>query len=145
MRSRCPSPKALSSSAGCSRGSSSNSGTRFPRRTSLFRRVPFGPLIRDNFILPPSSGPAFVQLAAQFFDALIQNNQRLPELKQLGVPVKLIWGEFDPYITVAVAERRKSQLKHASLTVVPAGHWLQVDEPKQVALAMLSKASTAAG
>jgi pimeloyl-ACP methyl ester carboxylesterase len=39
---------------------------------------------------------------------------------------------------VAVAERRQSQLKHASLTVVPAGHWLQVDEPEQVANAMLS-------
>jgi haloalkane dehalogenase len=37
-----------------------------------------------------------------------------------------------------VAERRQSQLKNASLAVVPAGHWLQVDEPEQVAKAMLS-------
>ncbi len=81
-----------------------------------------GPLISDNFIVQPSSGPAFVQLAAQFFDAHIQNAKRLPELKELDIPVKLIWGQFDPYITVAVAERRKSQLKHAFLTVVPAGH-----------------------
>jgi haloalkane dehalogenase len=99
-----------------------------------------GPLISDNFLVQPGSGPAFVQLAAQFFDALTQNAQRLPELKALDVPVKLIWGQFDPYITVAEAERRKSQLKRASLTVVPAGHWLQVDEPQQVALAMLSEA-----
>jgi pimeloyl-ACP methyl ester carboxylesterase len=60
------------------------------------------------------------------------------ELKALDVPVKLVWGQYDPYITVAVAERRHSQLKHASLTVVPAGHWLQVDQPAQVAKAMLS-------
>jgi haloalkane dehalogenase len=99
-----------------------------------------GPLISENFLTQPSSGPAFVQLAAQFFDALIQNAKRLPELKALDVPVMLIWGQFDPYITVAVAERRKSQLKHASLTVVPAGHWLQIDEPRQVAAAMLSEA-----
>lgn len=77
-------------------------------------------------------------MAAQFFEAHAENAKRLPELKALDVPVKLIWGQYDPYITVAVAERRQSQLKHPSLTVVPAGHWLQVDEPEQVAKAMLS-------
>jgi haloalkane dehalogenase len=97
-----------------------------------------GPLIGENFLAQPSSGPAFVQMAAQFFDALAQNAKRLAELKALDVPVKLIWGQFDPYITVAVAERRQTQLRHPSLTVVPAGHWLQVDEPEQVAKAMLS-------
>jgi pimeloyl-ACP methyl ester carboxylesterase len=104
-----------------------------------------GPLIGQNFLAPPSSGPAFMQLAAQFFDALAQNAKRLPELKALDVPVKLIWGQFDPYITVAEAERRKSHLKHASLTIVPAGHWLQIDEPQQVASAMLSEVWTTAG
>ena len=99
-----------------------------------------GPLISENFLAQPSSGPAFVQLAAQFFDAHIQNAKRLPELKGLDVPVKLIWGQFDPYITLAVAERRMSQLKRPSLTVVPAGHWLQIDEPEQVATALLSEA-----
>ena len=68
------------------------------------------PLISDNFLVQPSSGPAFVQLAAQFFDTLTQNAKRLPELKALEIPFQLIWGEFDPYISVAVAERRKSQL-----------------------------------
>src|SRR5271170_2840978 len=104
-----------------------------------------GPLISENFLAPPSSGPAFVQLAAQFFDALTQNAKRLPELRALDVPVKLIWGQFDPYITEAVADRRKSQLKHPSLTVVPAGHWLQIDEPQQVATAMLSETWKTAG
>jgi len=98
------------------------------------------PLVRDNFLAQPSSGPAFVQLAAQFLDALNQNAMHLAELKALDVPVKLIWGQFDPYFPVAMAERRKSQLKHPSLTVVPAGHWLQIDEPQQVATAMLSEA-----
>ncbi|HXM25764.1 MAG TPA: alpha/beta hydrolase [Chthoniobacterales bacterium] len=103
-----------------------------------------GPLISDNF-LTQNSGPAFVQLAAQFFDAHIQNAKRLPELKAFDVPVKLIWGQFDPYFPVSMAERRKSQLKHAFLTLVPAGHWLQIDEPQQVATAMLSEVWTTAG
>ena len=97
-----------------------------------------GPLISDNFIAQPSAGPAFVQLAAQFFDEHARNAKHLTALKTLDIPVKLIWGQHDPYIAVAVAERRRSQLKKASLTVIPAGHWLQADEPAQVAKAMLS-------
>jgi pimeloyl-ACP methyl ester carboxylesterase len=97
-----------------------------------------GPLISKNFTIQPGAGPAFVQLAAQFFDEHARNAKHLPALKALDVPVKLIWGQYDPYISVAVAERRQSQLKNASLAVVPAGHWLQVDEPEQVAKAMLS-------
>jgi len=81
-----------------------------------------GSLISKNFTVQPSSGPAFVQMAAQFFDEQAQNAKHLSTLKALDVPVKLIWGQFDPYISVAVAERRQSQLKNASLTVVPAGH-----------------------
>jgi pimeloyl-ACP methyl ester carboxylesterase len=97
-----------------------------------------GPLISDNFIVQPSAGPAFVQLASEFFDEHARNVQHLAALKKLDIPVKLIWGQYDPYITVAVAERRQSQLKNASLIVIPAGHWLQADEPAQVAKAMLS-------
>ncbi len=97
-----------------------------------------GPLISANFLAQPGAGPAFVQLAAEFFDEHARNAQNLAALKRLDVPVKLIWGQHDPYITVAVAERRRSQLKNASLTIISAGHWLQVDEPAQVAKAMLS-------
>jgi haloalkane dehalogenase len=97
-----------------------------------------GPLISENFIAQPSAGPAFVQLAAQFFDEHARNAKHLTALKTLDIPVKLIWGQYDPYIAVAVAERRQSQLKNASLIVIPAGHWLQADEPALVAKAMLS-------
>ena len=107
-------------------------GTEAPFNTFL------GPLIGKSFSVQPSSGPAFVQMAVQFFDEQARNAMHLSELKALDVPVKLIWGQFNPYISVAVAERRQSQLKNASLTVVLAAHWLQCDEPGQVAKAMLS-------
>jgi haloalkane dehalogenase len=97
-----------------------------------------GPLIADNFIKQPSSGPAFVQMASDFFEELARNAKRLPELKALEIPVKVIWGEFDPYITLDVAKDRVSHFRHGSLYVLPAGHWLQSDLPEQVAKAMLS-------
>jgi haloalkane dehalogenase len=53
-------------------------------------------LIADNFTRQPSSGPAFVQLASDFFGELARNTARLPELKTINIPVKVIWGEFDP-------------------------------------------------
>lgn len=97
-----------------------------------------GPLIRDNFIVQPGAGPAFVQLAAEFFDEHARNAKHLAALKTLHIPVKLIWGQYDPYFPKAMAERRQSQLKNASLTFIPAGHWLQSDAPAEVAKAMLS-------
>jgi haloalkane dehalogenase len=71
-------------------------------------------------------------MAALFFDALEQNAERLPELKALDVPGQANLGPVRSLHHRRLAERRQSQLKHASLTVVPAGHWLQVDQPAQV-------------
>jgi haloalkane dehalogenase len=97
-----------------------------------------GPLIADNFIKQPSSGPAFVQLASEFFAELARNTARLPEVETLDVPVKVIWGEYDPYITADVGRDRASHFKNVSLRILPAGHWLQMDEPALVARELLS-------
>ena len=96
-----------------------------------------GPLISDNFIVQPGTGLAFVQLAAEFFDEHARNARHLAALKALDIPVKLIWGQYDPH-----HGRRGGAAPVAAqecvLTVIPAGHWLQADEPAQVAKAMLS-------
>lgn len=97
-----------------------------------------GPLIADNFIQQPSSAPAFAQMAAQFFDEIARNVRRLPEVEALHIPVKLIWGDHDPYLTVEMASERLSHLKHGALHVLPAGHWLQSDLPEQVAKEMFA-------
>lgn len=97
-----------------------------------------GQLIAANFIAQPSSGLAFVQMAAQFFQALHANAARNAELMALDLPIKLIWGQHDPYLTVSMAERRQTRFKHATLKMLPAGHWLQADIPEQVAKEMVS-------
>jgi pimeloyl-ACP methyl ester carboxylesterase len=97
-----------------------------------------GPLIADNFMLQPSSGMAFVQMASQFFAELKRNTARLAEVERLDIPTKLIWGELDPYITPEVAKDRLSHFKRGSLQLLPAGHWLQSDLPDVVAKEMLS-------
>jgi haloalkane dehalogenase len=99
-----------------------------PTLSPLVGFAPFdtflSPLIRDNFIIQPSAGPAFVQLAAQFFDEHARNAKHVTALKTLDCRGR--------------GRAPQAQLKNASLTVIPAGHWLQADEPALVAKAMLS-------
>ncbi len=97
-----------------------------------------GPLIDANFRTPPSSGPAFMQMAAGFYDVIAENTKRLPQLNKLEVPTKIIWGERDPYLTVATAKDFQANLQNSSLHLVDAGHWVQIDEGKRVAEIMLS-------
>jgi haloalkane dehalogenase len=97
-----------------------------------------GPLVADNFIKQPSSGPAFMQMAADFYEELRRNSTRLPLAAALDLPVKVIWGVNDPYLTAALGKERASRFKNSSFHPVPAGHWLQCDQPEQVAEELLS-------
>jgi haloalkane dehalogenase len=97
-----------------------------------------GPLIADNFTMQPSSGPAFMQMGAQFYDELKRNTARLPLVEALDLPVKVIWAECDPYLGVAMGRERAGHFKNSSFHLVPAGHWLQSDMPARVAELMLS-------
>jgi pimeloyl-ACP methyl ester carboxylesterase len=97
-----------------------------------------GPIIKDTFMKQPSSGPAFVQMTSHLLEEVTRNTKRIPEMEALDMPIKLIWGGNDPYLTTDVAEDFRSHLKHSSLQVIRAGHWLQVDAPAQVAKEMLS-------
>ena len=108
-----------------------------PGQKAHFEHVT-GTLIADNFTGSPSSGPAFLQLASDFFAELARNTKRLPKLQALDVPVKVIWGSLDPYITTDVARDRASQFKRASLHLLEGGHWIQTDLPAAVAREMLS-------
>lgn len=97
-----------------------------------------GRLIADHFSRKPGPGPAFVRLAAGFFEELARNTARIDELGRLDRPVKVIWGEFDPYITVDAANRLASRFARASVRLLPGGHWIQSDRPADVAREMLS-------
>jgi pimeloyl-ACP methyl ester carboxylesterase len=96
------------------------------------------PVINDTFLKEPTSGPAFVQLTAQMFEEVGRNTGRIAQMEALTVPVKLIWGAHDPYFGAAVAEDFRGHFKHASLLLVAAGHWLQIDAPEIVASEMLA-------
>ena len=86
------------------------------------------PLIADNFVRPPGSGPAFMQMAAQFYEELKRNSARLPLVEALDLPVKVIWGELDPYLGVAMGKAARCSFQEwfipsgAGGTLAPVGH-----------------------
>ena len=97
-----------------------------------------GPVIAHNFQQSPSAGPAFATIAAHFHAELARNTGRLPELATLEMPVKVIWGSFDPYIVEAAGRDRASHFHNATFRALPAGHWLQSDMPEELAREMLA-------
>jgi pimeloyl-ACP methyl ester carboxylesterase len=97
-----------------------------------------GPIIDGNFRQQPSSGPAFAQMTYQLTDEVAANTARLLEFRRSAVPLLLIWGRYDPYLHVSVAEYMRSQARNAVLHVLEAGHWPQIDAAAEVARIMLA-------
>jgi pimeloyl-ACP methyl ester carboxylesterase len=98
-----------------------------------------GPIIDNNFRQRPSAGPAFAQMTYQLFDEVAANTARLTDFRRSEVPLLLIWGKSDPYLHVSVAENLRTQARNATLHIVDAGHWPQIDEPQAVARFMLTE------
>jgi pimeloyl-ACP methyl ester carboxylesterase len=96
-----------------------------------------GPLIDGNFRNQPSSGPAFAQMTGELFAEEARNTLRREQVRALRIPVQLIWGETDPYLNTGVAQDILSHLQNGQLHTLAAGHWVQLDAPRQVAELML--------
>jgi haloalkane dehalogenase len=101
-------------------------------------RTTIARIINDNFRGKKSSATAFAQMAAHLIQEVRSNTAGLSTLSAVKVPVKMIWGEHDPYLNVGVARELLPYLPHARLDVVDAGHWLQLDRPEEVARLMLT-------
>jgi haloalkane dehalogenase len=96
------------------------------------------PIIDQNFRQTPSAGLAFARMTGGLFDEVDRNDAHLPDLKRLDVPFQLIWGDKDPYLNLGVAQDLVAKLKNAALVTLSAGHWPQLDAPKDVTRAMLA-------
>jgi len=65
------------------------------------------------------------------------NNQDLMEvedlLRELKIPVMIIRGDADPYLSSAIAKRLHSEIRDSRLEIIPNGsHFIQEDEPEKV-------------
>jgi haloalkane dehalogenase len=84
----------------------------------------------------PDALPAIRAWTAGLFDSLSEQDKLVDTgvLRDLPVPVSVIFGESDPYLDTSVAREIAGLFTDASLHVVPgASHWPQYDQPQLVA------------
>ena len=97
------------------------------------------PLIFNNFAQQPSAGPAFAALAADLRPQIAVNNRQLGKLAGLDIPTTVVWGESDAYLNVGVAQDLAGHFKGASVHLLDAGHWPQLDLPEEVGHYLLAE------
>lgn len=94
----------------------------------------FIPLFSRQFSGEDNSRAAMVSLVEDSFSTVLSNAERIDDLASFPRPVRLIWGDKDPYLSTDVARSIKEAVPDSELFVLPdAYHNLQIDEPERVA------------
>jgi haloalkane dehalogenase len=84
---------------------------------------------------------AFWRLNADLPGTLISRARRTPQLRAFDRPVRIVFGAADPYLNARVARRFARLFPTAELELIDgARHYVQVDEPKRVAEAIVNAA-----
>jgi pimeloyl-ACP methyl ester carboxylesterase len=78
--------------------------------------------------------PAFWRLNDDLLGTVLTRRRRIGDLRRFDPPVRVIFGARDRYLGPRVARRFSALFPHSELYLLPdAGHYVQVDEPQQVA------------
>ncbi len=81
---------------------------------------------------------AFFGLNGDLPGTVLANTSRAPELRSFARPARIIFGGDDPYLNAGVAESLHALLPTSDLFLLPtARHYVQVDEPEEVARLLL--------
>jgi haloalkane dehalogenase len=78
--------------------------------------------------------PAFWRLNDDLLGAVLARRRRIPEIRRFGPPVQVIFGARDRYLNPRVARNFATLFLHSELHLLGrGGHYVQVDQPEQVA------------
>ncbi len=91
-----------------------------------------------QFTGPRSAIPSFRSLNRDLVPTVLANTARVPELRRLGVPTRIVFGERDVYLNPGVARDLQAQIPGSELFLLPARHYVQVDAPRRVARLVLA-------
>ena len=101
-------------------------------------RNQFLPLLYQQFDAAPSARPAFFRLNEDLLPTIRAGTNMIPRLREFRRPVRIIFGDADPYLNKGVAQRFHELFPGSELFLVPgARHFVQMDEPEQVARLIL--------
>jgi pimeloyl-ACP methyl ester carboxylesterase len=102
-------------------------------------RNQFVPLLYQQFDAAPSTRPAFFRLNEDLLPAIRAGSKSIPELDKFRRPVRIIFGEDDPYLNRGVAQKFHELFPTSDLFLLPrARHFVQMDEPQEVARLILT-------
>ena len=78
--------------------------------------------------------PAFWRLNDDLLGTVLTRRRRIPELRRFALPVRVIFGARDRALNPRVAKNFASLFPNSELHLLDgAGHFVQVDQPQQVA------------
>src|SRR5260370_1690960 len=110
---------------------------RFMREAAA--REEFLPLLYRQLSATPSAQPAFFRLHEDLLFSVRDRTKRIPQMKALSRPVRIIFGASDPYLNVGVARRFHELFPTSELFLLPgARHYVHIDDPEHVAQLLLS-------
>src|SRR5262249_1237641 len=110
---------------------------RFVRDADVRRE--FVPLLYQQFDATPSARPAFFRLNEDLLPMVRSRTHMIPKLRGFRRPVRIIFGDADPYLNSGVARTFHEYLPDSELFLIPgAQHFVQLDEPEQVARLILA-------
>jgi pimeloyl-ACP methyl ester carboxylesterase len=110
---------------------------RFMREAAV--RDEFVPLLYQQFAATPSTQPAFFRLNQDLPSTVRDRTKMIPQMNAFRRPVRIIFGASDPYLNVGIARRFHELFPTSDLFLVPgAHHYVQIDEPEEVAHLILS-------
>ena len=109
-------------------------------------RNQFVPLLYRQFDATPSARPAFFRLNEDLLGTIRAGSKKAARLKEFPRPVRIIFGASDPYLNKGVAEAFHGLFPASDLFLLAkARHFVQMDEPEEVARLILSTPVRSAG
>ena len=102
------------------------------------------PAARQQFIpvlahSAPAIRPAFFSSVAVLWQELDDREKNIGRMRAFAKPVRVIFGSGDPFLNSGVARSFTELFKNSCLQLIQqANHYVQLDQPQQVALAMQS-------
>jgi haloalkane dehalogenase len=101
-------------------------------------RQRFLPVLYRQFTATPSAHEAFFGLNRDLRSTVAAGGATLPRLARFDRPVRIIFGAADPYLNRRVARRFHQLFPTSELFLLEgARHYVQLDEPQQVAQLIL--------
>ena len=113
---------------------------RFIRDDDVRRE--FLPLLYRQFDARPSAQPAFFRLNVDLMPSVRSRAEKIPRLSDFKRPVRIIFGDADYTLNSGVARKFHEYFSGSELFLIPgAHHFVQLDEPEQVARLILAMPS----